>query len=99
MMWCVSGWSICSRPPPPTRLERRPARSDSVASRLNHTASIGAAVERAPAVHTGIDELRLQFCESGGVEEGAPQSLSWLLDERASAGRENLDAIHVSRYD
>ena len=31
--------------------------------------------------------------------ERAPQSLSWLLDERASAGRENLDAVHVSRYD
>lgn len=28
-----------------------------------------------------------------------PQGLSWLLDERASAGRENLDALHVSRYD
>jgi ubiquinone/menaquinone biosynthesis C-methylase UbiE len=23
----------------------------------------------------------------------------WLLDERANAGRENLDALHVSRYD
>jgi len=33
------------------------------------------------------------------VGERAPQSLSWLLDERASAGRENLDAVHVSRYD
>ena len=28
-----------------------------------------------------------------------PQSPGWLLDERASAGRENLDATHVSRYD
>ena len=25
--------------------------------------------------------------------------MSWLLDERATAGRENLDAAHVSRYD
>ncbi len=25
--------------------------------------------------------------------------MGWLLDERASAGRENLDAAHVSRYD
>jgi ubiquinone/menaquinone biosynthesis C-methylase UbiE len=33
------------------------------------------------------------------VRDRAPQSLSWLLDERASAGRENLDAVHVSRYD
>ncbi len=31
--------------------------------------------------------------------DGAARRLSWLLDERASAGRENLDAIHVSRYD
>ncbi len=31
--------------------------------------------------------------------DGAPQSAGWLLDERACAGRENLDAIHVSRYD
>lgn len=29
----------------------------------------------------------------------APRSLSWRLDERANAGRENLDTIHVSRYD
>ena len=27
------------------------------------------------------------------------QSVGWQLDERASAGRENFDAIHVSRYD
>lgn len=25
--------------------------------------------------------------------------MGWLLDERAVAGRENLDAVHVSRYD
>ena len=31
--------------------------------------------------------------------DGAPHGPGWLLDERASAGRENLDAIHVSRYD
>lgn len=31
--------------------------------------------------------------------EGAPQSPGWLLDERASAGRENLDPTHVARYD
>ncbi len=31
--------------------------------------------------------------------DGAPERVSWLLDERASAGRENLDAVHVSRYD
>ncbi|MDQ6796224.1 MAG: class I SAM-dependent methyltransferase [Chloroflexota bacterium] len=33
------------------------------------------------------------------VGDGGPQRLSWLLDERASAGRENLDASHVARYD
>jgi ubiquinone/menaquinone biosynthesis C-methylase UbiE len=33
------------------------------------------------------------------VGDGAPHGPGWLLDERASAGRENLDAIHVSRYD
>jgi SAM-dependent methyltransferase len=27
------------------------------------------------------------------------RSAGWLLDERATAGRENLDASHVSRYD
>jgi SAM-dependent methyltransferase len=29
----------------------------------------------------------------------APQHPGWLLDEFASAGRENLDAAHVARYD
>ena len=29
----------------------------------------------------------------------SPDNRGWLLDERASAGRENLDATHVSRYD
>jgi SAM-dependent methyltransferase len=33
------------------------------------------------------------------VRDRAPQSLTWILDERAGAGRENLDAVHVSRYD
>ncbi len=28
-----------------------------------------------------------------------PRRPGWLLDERASAGRENLDAVHASRYD
>jgi len=41
----------------------------------------------------------MEFCQSDEVGDRAPQSLSWLLDERASAGRENLDATHVSRYD
>lgn len=43
--------------------------------------------------------LRLVFCQSGEVGDSAPQMPGWLLDERASAGRESLDAIHVSRYD
>ena len=38
-------------------------------------------------------------CKTDEVGDGAPQRLSWLLDERASAGRETLDAFHVSRYD
>jgi len=33
------------------------------------------------------------------VGNGTPHRPRWLLDERASAGRENLDAVHVSRYD
>ena len=33
------------------------------------------------------------------MRDRARQSAGWLLDERASAGRENLDANHVSRYD
>ena len=33
---------------------------------------------------------------SGGEGQGRPE---WLLDELASAGRENLDAGHVQRYD
>jgi hypothetical protein len=41
----------------------------------------------------------MEFCQSDEVGDRALQSLGWLLDERASAGRENLDAIHVSRYD
>ena len=41
----------------------------------------------------------MEFCKSDEVGDRAPQRPSWLLDERASAGRENLDAIHVSRYD
>jgi len=41
----------------------------------------------------------MEFCKSDEVGDGARQRPSWLLDERASAGRENLDAIHVSRYD
>ncbi|MGI8922310.1 MAG: class I SAM-dependent methyltransferase [Solirubrobacteraceae bacterium] len=43
--------------------------------------------------------MQLEFCQSDHVGDRAPQSLGWLLDERASAGRENLDAVHVSRYD
>lgn len=39
------------------------------------------------------------FCQSDEVGDRAPHSASWLLDEQATAGRENLDAIHVSRYD
>lgn len=31
--------------------------------------------------------------------DGLPQSPGWRLDERAGAGRENLDVVHVSRYD
>ena len=31
--------------------------------------------------------------------DGPPRGLGWLLDERATAGRENLDAAHVARYD
>lgn len=30
---------------------------------------------------------------------GAPRRPGWLIDEQASAGRENLDAAHVARYD
>jgi ubiquinone/menaquinone biosynthesis C-methylase UbiE len=33
------------------------------------------------------------------VESGAPERAGWQLDELASAGRENTDAAHVSRYD
>jgi ubiquinone/menaquinone biosynthesis C-methylase UbiE len=33
------------------------------------------------------------------VQRGASQSFGWRLDELASAGRENTDAVHVSRYD
>jgi ubiquinone/menaquinone biosynthesis C-methylase UbiE len=33
------------------------------------------------------------------VGDGARERTGWLLDEIASAGRENLDAAHVSRYD
>lgn len=33
------------------------------------------------------------------VRESAAPAPGWLLDEVASAGRENLDAVHVSRYD
>lgn len=33
------------------------------------------------------------------MRDRARQGAGWLLDERASAGRENLDAVHVSRYD
>jgi len=33
------------------------------------------------------------------VRDRPPRRPHWLLDERASAGRENLDPIHVSRYD
>ena len=45
------------------------------------------------------DTEAAEFCQSDEVGDSAPQSVSWLLDERASAGRENLDAVHVSRYD
>lgn len=31
--------------------------------------------------------------------EPSPSSPGWLLDEISSAGRENLDAAHVERYD
>lgn len=31
--------------------------------------------------------------------EGTQPRPGWLLDERATAGRENLDAVHVARYD
>ncbi len=41
----------------------------------------------------------MEFCQSEEVDDAAPESVGWLLDERASAGRENLDAAHVSRYD
>lgn len=43
--------------------------------------------------------MALEFCQSDGMRDGPPQGRGWLLDERASAGRENLDAAHVSRYD
>jgi len=33
------------------------------------------------------------------VEAKAPRRPRWLLEERATAGRENLDAAHVARYD
>jgi len=33
------------------------------------------------------------------LTDGADRWPGWLLDERASAGRENLDVGHVSRYD
>ena len=41
----------------------------------------------------------MEFCKADEVGDRAPQRPRWLLDERASAGRENFDAIHVSRYD
>ena len=31
--------------------------------------------------------------------DASPQRPGWLLDEQASAGRENLDVTHVARYD
>lgn len=37
--------------------------------------------------------------EGMGGGDPAPARPGWLLDERASAGRENLDAGHVARYD
>ena len=33
------------------------------------------------------------------VSDARPPTPGWLLDEVASAGRENLDAAHVERYD
>jgi SAM-dependent methyltransferase len=33
------------------------------------------------------------------VGDRGPQHPDWLLDERATAGRENLDGAHVARYD
>ena len=32
-------------------------------------------------------------------EQGVAPAAGWLLDELARAGRENLDAAHVARYD
>jgi SAM-dependent methyltransferase len=33
------------------------------------------------------------------MADGSQRARGWLLDEMASIGRENLDAVHVSRYD
>jgi ubiquinone/menaquinone biosynthesis C-methylase UbiE len=41
----------------------------------------------------------MEVCQSDRVAGRAPKTAGWLLDERASAGRENLDPGHVSRYD
>src|SRR5215217_3116007 len=38
-------------------------------------------------------------CEDGEMAVGSHEARGWLLDEMASIGRENLDAVHVSRYD
>jgi ubiquinone/menaquinone biosynthesis C-methylase UbiE len=41
----------------------------------------------------------MEVCDPDAMRDGTPHAAGWRLDERASAGRENLDATHVSRYD
>lgn len=46
--------------------------------------------------------IHLLLVESAGVQldrDATTPTFAWLLDERARAGRENLDAAHVARYD
>ncbi len=51
-------------------------------------------------VPAGIGDWDTSRHDGGMMADTAREPLpGWLLDEVASAGRENLDADHVARYD
>lgn len=72
------------QPRRPERADQRPGRNRPILS--------------APMSRAAFD-TRTELCESDEVEHSHVPAPGWMLDERANAGRENLDAGHVSRYD
>jgi SAM-dependent methyltransferase len=51
------------------------------------------------SIYLFLEAEDLECCETPEMRDGAPPRPGWLLDEHASAGRENLDPVHVARYD